>query len=111
MIGSLCYVYVASPIDSDPVRLSQLSMAGAFTTYNAKKGTGWSELFDAAVIGGGGQKISVAIDSNSGRRINLPFPGSPAAFEHVSHAFRQGTELRRRCVGHLVNHHSVVIGR
>ena len=46
-------------------------MATPFGSYDAQKCAGRREFFDASVTRVGDQNISVAINSNSGRRIKL----------------------------------------
>ena len=99
IVGHFCHVNIASAVDGDPIRLSQLPMAASFRSYNAQKGAGRREFFDAPVIRVGDQNISVGINSDSHRRIKLSLVGSSAAFEHGSRTFRQGAELGRRRPG------------
>ena len=83
-------------------------MAASFHSDNAQKGASRRELFDAPVICVGYQNVSAGINSNANRRIKFPLAGALAAFKHVADTLRQGTELARRCVWHLVNNQSVV---
>src|SRR5213592_4299299 len=83
-------------------------MAASFHSDNAQKGASRRELFDASVICIGYQNVSAGINSNANRRIKFALAGALAAFKHVADTLRQGTELGRRCVWHLVNNQSVV---
>ena len=97
--GDFCYVNIASPINRDSIRLSQLPVAASFASYGAKKGASRREFLDTAVIRVGDQNISVGISSNSCRGIKLSVVGSLAAFEHGSRTFRQRAGLKRRRPG------------
>src|SRR4029077_14695708 len=97
-------INVAAAISCDSIGRVKLS-------YVRNECAGWREFFYSPIAGVGDQNVSVGINSNRSRRIKFSFPGALATFEHVSHIFRQRTELGRWRVGYLINDHSVVIGR
>src|SRR6478735_1227590 len=49
------------------------------------------------------------IDSNSSGKIKFTLAGALASFKHVTDSFRQGAEFGRWCIGHLVNHQTVIL--
>jgi len=64
-----------------------------FCSYDAEKGAGGREFFDAPVIRVGDQNISLA-STQSSWESNFPIFGSLAAFKHGSAALLgQGAEL------------------
>src|SRR5262249_32599299 len=73
-----------------------LSRAGSLGSQDAEKGTRSRELLDPTVVGVGNQNISTFINSNSSRRIKLPFASSLSALKRVTWNLRQGSELRSR---------------
>src|SRR6266496_4150697 len=83
-------------------------MAASFHSDNSQKGASRSEFFDAPVICVGDQNVSAGITSNGNLKIKFSLVGALAAFKHVADTLRQGTELGRRCVWHLVNNQPVV---
>ena len=78
--------------DVDVARAINCDSIGRFKlSYARNESAGWREFFDAPVIRIRDQNVSVGINSNCSGRIKFSFPGSPAAFKHVSDTFRQGT--------------------
>src|SRR6266480_3735369 len=108
MPGSVCHVDVASPVDGDPVRCAQLSVADSFNSHRAEKGAGRREFLDSSIIGVCYENVSIAINGNSCSAVKLSFLTSSASVKHVSRSLRQGAEVGRRCFRHLVDYQAVV---
>src|SRR6266550_3313232 len=106
--GSVCHVDVASPVDGDAVRCTQLSVADSPNSHHAEKGARRSEFLESSIIGVCYENVSIAINGNSCRAVKLSFVTSSASVKHVSRSFRQGTKLGRGCLRHLIDYQAVV---
>src|SRR4029077_16194757 len=85
-------VDVASAINSDSIRLSQLSPALASSAYARNESSTWREFLNATINCVSDQDVSVAINRNSSGRIKLPLTSSLSAFRHVSYSFGQRSD-------------------
>src|SRR5438046_7154135 len=91
--GSVCHVDVASPVDGDAVRCTQLSVADSPNSHHAEKGARRREFLDSSIIGVCYENVSIAINGNSCRRIKLSIACARATLKHVSYTLGQGGQL------------------